>query len=191
MASGLAEVIAAPYTCWVAPIATVFPKLSAEEASFASTWTKVGTSGTNNYSEAGVTLTHTQTVATFVPAGSGVPRAAWRTDEGLQVSFDLVDLSPAQYALIMDNATVTTVTGAEAEKSFPLQRGIVVHPYALLLRGPSSQNETKHSQFEISACYQASNPAPKFAIKGGPAMLSLQFDLLELEAGKFATFRTQ
>jgi hypothetical protein len=191
MAGELAEVIAAPFTAWVGAVGTAFPPLSTEESAFASTWTKVGTSGTKNYSESGVTLTHTQTQATFISAGAGVPRKVWRTDEGLQVAFDLVDLSPAQYALVMDNATVTHVTGANAEYSFELQRGIKVHAYALLLRGPSTTNETKFSQFEINACYQSSNPAPKFATKGGPAMLALQFDTLEMEAGKFATFRTQ
>jgi hypothetical protein len=192
MAAGeLAEVLAAPFTAWVAPVSTAFPILSTAESGFASSWTKVGTSGTKSYSESGVTVTHTQTIATFVSAGGGVPRKAWRTDEGLQVAFDLVDLSPAQYALVMDNATVTHVTGAGAEYSFELQRGIKVHAYALLLRGPSTTSEAKEAQFEISACYQSSNPAPKLAIKGGPAMLALQFDTLELEAGKFATFRTQ
>ena len=189
MASGLAQVLAAPFTCWVAPTGTAFPALSVAEEAFSSSWTKIGTSGTKNYSEAGVTVTHTQTVQTFVSAGGAVPRAAWRTDEGMQVAFDLVDLSPAQYALIMDNATVTHVTGASAEYNFSLQRGIKVHAYALLLRGPSTQDETKEAQYEVNACYQAANPAPKLALKGGPAMLALQFDVLELEAGKFATLR--
>lgn len=185
----LAEVIAAPFTAWVAAPGTAFPTLATAEEAFASGWTKIGTSGDKNYSEAGVTVTHTQTQGQFVSAGGITPRKKWRTDEGMQVAFDLVDLSPKQYALIMDNAAVTTVTGAAGEQWFQLKRGIAVHFYALLLRGVSTLNEEKEGQYEISTCAQMSNPAPKFALKGGPAMLALQFDVLELEEGKWAVFR--
>jgi hypothetical protein len=185
----LAEVIAAPYNAWVAAPGTAFPALSTAEGAFASGWTKIGTSGDLNYSEAGVTVTHTQTQGQFVSAGGITPRKKWRTDEGMTVAFDLVDLSPKQYALIMDNATVTTVTGASAEQSFQLKRGITVHVYALLLRGTSTLNEEKAGQYEISTAVQTSNPSPKFALKGGPAMLALSFDVLELEAEKWAIFR--
>jgi hypothetical protein len=89
----------------------------------------------------------------------------------------------------MDNATVTTVTGASGEQSFQLKRGIKVHFYALLLRGVSTLNEAKAGQYEIATCCQMANPAPKFALKGGPAMLALQWDVLEMEEGKWATFR--
>lgn len=185
----LAEVIAAPYEAWLAPPGTAFPTLSVEEGAFASGWTKVGTSGTLNYSEAGVTVTHTQTQGQFVSAGGITPRKKWRTDEGMQVAFDLVDLSVKQYALIMDSQAVTTVTGASGEEWFEMKRGIRVHFYALLLRGTSTLNEAKKGQYEVSTCCQMSNPAPKFALKGGPAMLALQFDVLELESGKWVTFR--
>lgn len=185
----LAEVIAAPFNAWVAAPGTEFPKLSVEESEFASGWTKLGTSGDKNYSEAGVTVTHTQTQGQFVSAGGITPRKKWRTDEGMQVAFDLVDLSPKQYALIMDSATVTTVTGANAEQSFQLKRGIKVHVYALLLRGVSTLNEEKAGQYEIATCCQMANPAPKFALKGGPAMLATQWDVLEFEENKWAIFR--
>jgi hypothetical protein len=185
----LAEVIAAPYTAWIAAPGTAFPTLATEEGAFASGWTKLGTSGNKNYSEAGVTVTHSQTQGQFVSAGGITPRKKWRTDEGMQVAFDLVDLSVKQYALIMDNATVTTVTGAAGEQSLSLFRGINVKVWALLLRGVSTLNEAKNGQYEIATCVQMANPAPKFALKGGPAMLATQWDVLELEAGKWATFR--
>jgi hypothetical protein len=185
----LAEVIAAPFTAWVAAPGTAFPAINTAEGEFASGWTKLGTSGDKNYSEAGVTVTHTQTQGQFVSAGGITPRKKWRTDEGMQVAFDLVDLSPKQYALILDNASVVTVTGAAANQSLQLKRGIKVHVYALLLRGVSTLNEEKAGQYEISTCVQMANPAPKFALKGGPAMLATQWDVLELIENEWAIFR--
>lgn len=189
IANARARILTSPYSCWVAAPGTAFPTLTTAESAFASTWTKVGESGDKNYSEAGVTVTHSETVATFQSAGSTVPRKAWRTDEGLEVAFELADLSPEQYALILDNATVTHVTGSPGERKFELYRGPVVHYYAVLLRGPSAEEETLEAQYEIPFAYQAANQAPKLALKGGPAMLAVQFTALEVEAGKFGTLK--
>jgi hypothetical protein len=173
----------------VAPVGTAFPPLSTAEGAFASSWTKVGTSGDKNYSDAGVTVSHGQTQAGFTSAGGIVPRKKWRTDETMSVAFDLVDLSVAQYALIMDKATVTTVTGANAEKSVDLKRGVRLAFYALLLRGVSTENEEKEGQYEIPTACQAGAQQIKYSLKSGPAMLAVQWDVLEFEAGKWATFR--
>lgn len=185
------EIVAAPYTCWLAPAGTKAEKLTTAESAFALPWKKVGTSGDLNYSEGGVTVTHSQTIATFLGAGSTVPRKAWRTDESLEVAFELADVSPAQYALVLDNQAITTVAGVTGtaehigEEKFSLYRGIQVYAYALLLRGPSSVEENLPAQYYVPACYQAANPAPKYSLKGGPAMLSLQFTQLLQEAGVY------
>ena len=191
MPAELAEVLAAPFTCWVAAVGTEMPKMSVAEGAFPSTWTKVGTSGALNYNDAGVTVTHSQTQQAFVSCGAVAPRKKWRTEEAMSVAFELVDLKPAQYALIMDSATVTTITGSPGEQRFKLKRGIKIHYYAMLLRGTSTLNEAHLAQYEISACCQSGNPAPKFSLKSGPAMLALQFDVLEIEEGKWAEFASQ
>jgi hypothetical protein len=175
------EIVAAPYTAWLAPAGTASPKLTEAESEFKTPWKKVGTSGDLDYSEAGVTVTHSQTIATFLGAGSTVPRKAWRTDESLEVAFELADVSPTQYALVLDNRSITVVAGVTGtgekigEEKFSLYKGIQVYAYALLLRGPSSVEENLPAQYYVPACYQAANPAPKYSLKGGPAMLALQF----------------
>lgn len=186
--AGPVRIIAAPYTVYLATVGTAFPTL--EEAP-STAWTKLGTSGAKDYSEAGVTVTHSQTLGSFTGAGSTLTRRVWRTDESAQFALDLADMTPKQYALIMDNVAVTTVTGASGEENFQLERGIEVHGYALLARGPSALNGAagKESQYEVTLCYQAGNPAPKFAIKGGPALLSCQFTAMEGEADGFVKLR--
>jgi hypothetical protein len=190
------RIMAYPYTCYIAPQGTEFPALTRTDAQLETdkfkntltsgaevTWTKLGTSGNRDYSDAGVTVTHMQTISTFQGAGSTWVRKAWRSDEGLQVAFDLADISPKQYAAILDEATVTATS---AEESFSLNRGLQVKGQAMFLRGISSVTEGKVSQYEIPYCYQAANPAPKFAIKGGPALLSVQFTAIEGEASTAA-----
>lgn len=191
MPAELAEVIAAPFTAFVAAVGTEMPKLSTAEGTFPTTWTKIGTSGDLNYNDSGVTVTHSQTQQAFVSCGAVSPRKKWRTEESMSVAFELVDLSVKQYALIMDSATVVTVTGAPGEQRVQLKRGIKLHYYAMLLRGTSTINEAHAAQYEISACCQSGNPAPKYSLKAGPAMLALQFDVLEIEAGKWAEFAAQ
>jgi hypothetical protein len=185
MPAEIAEVIALPFTAYVAPVGTAFPAITAEPEAFASAWKVVGKSGDKNYSEAGVTVTHTQTHGQFVSAGGIVPRKKWRTEEAMTVAFELVDLSPKSYAQIMDEAAVTKEGSVQ---KFDVKRGIKIHFYALLLRGTSTLNEAKNAQYQVSACCMNGNPAPKFSLKQGPAMLAVQFDVLEIEEGKWAEF---
>lgn len=193
IAKARARIVTAPFTMWLAPAGTEPPKLSTEESSFvtaATAWTKLGESGDKNYSEAGVTVTHSETIAQFQPAGSTVPRKAWRTDEGIEMAGELADLNPEQYALILDNATVTHASGGIAGTepfayTFKLYRGSALHFYAVLLRGPGSVEETRPMQYWFPFCYQAANQTPKFALKGGPALLAFQFTAMELESEKF------
>lgn len=189
------EIIAAPYTAFLAPAGTKAPKLTEKESEFAMPWVKVGTSGDLNYSEGGVTVTHAQTIQGFTGAGGTVQRKVWRTDEALEAAFELADLSPAQYALVLDDQAITTVAGVTGsaehigEETFSLYRGIQVYAYALVLRGPSPVEESLPAQYYMPACYQSANPAPKFSLKGGPAMLSLQFMQLLQEAGVYPEYK--
>lgn len=188
------RIMAYPYSVWLAPQGTIFPKVGESEAEILTKkqknllpatsgseyiWTRLGTSGTKDYSEAGVTVTHSQTIASFQGAGSTWVRKAWRSDEGMTVAFDLADISPSQYALVMDEIGVFTTTGSEQHQGIILNRGLQVKGYSMFMRGISSLTEGKVSQYEIPYCYQGGNPAPKYAIKGGPALLSCQFVVME------------
>jgi len=196
---GAAEVIAAPYVVHIAPVGTPMPAITAKESEFVSggAWKTLGKNGSKNYSEAGITVT--QAHGQFISAGGIVPRKKWRTEEGMTIQFDLVDLSPTSYAQIMDEAKVTTITGSPGEEWFNLYRGIHLQFYALCLRGTSTRNEEFeatgeykfHSQYNVFAACMNGNPAPKFSLKQGPAMLTVQFDVLEIEAGKWAEFHSQ
>lgn len=181
------EIVAHPLTVYLAAVGTAFP---ATNATPSASWTKLGTSGDKNYDEEGVTVTHQQTIATFRPAGSTAERKAWRTEEGLLIAFTLVDVSPEQYAKVLNDIAVTTTVGPPATKDFNLLRGVDVARFALLARGKSPVLETVNAQYQVPIVIQNGEPAPVYR-KGEPAGLQVEFKALEDDTTGFGKLMVQ
>lgn len=173
------EILAAPFTLYAAPTGTAFPLITAAPA---EAWKKIGTSGDRNYSDDGVTVAHSQTLAQARGAGATGPQKAWRTEEDMVVSLTLWDLTLEQYAIAMNgNAVATTAAGAGTAgfRVLKLYQGVQVATMALLVRGDvSAYGDSWKSQYEIPVCYQSGNPEPVYT-KGEPAGLALEFTALE------------
>lgn len=181
MAQETQEILVEPFQVYLAPVGTAFPAVSATPA---GEWKLIGKYGDKNYSEAGATVTMSNTFGSFTSAGGVRKRKIWRTEQMWNVAFELADFTPETLATILDN---TTVTGS-VEKKVSLALGFQVHLFALILRGPSPLTEAKFSQFEVNTCYQVANQAPKLAAKGAPAFLAVEFEAVEAEAGKWIEF---
>lgn len=172
------EVIAAPFTAYLAPVGTAFPAIDAAPG---VSWTKVGTSGDLNYLEDGVTVSHEQTVEYFRSLGSTGPRKAFRTAEELMIRFVLADLSPAQYALALNHNTVSDEAagvGTAGYKTLGLSRGLTIVQRALLVRGPSQAMAVGNAQYEVPIAIQEGKPEVVFR-KNAPAALALVWRALE------------
>jgi hypothetical protein len=172
------EIVAGPLTVYVAATGTSFPNVDTAPP---VAWTKLGTSGTKNYDEDGVTVTHGQDINKFVPAGGTGARKAFRVEEELTIGLTLVDLSPEQYAKVLYDATVTTTaagSGTPGTKSFDLQRGLTVKSFALLARGISTVNDSLAAQYQVPLAIEQGEPSPVYE-KGEPAKLELEFSALE------------
>jgi hypothetical protein len=172
------EIVGAPYEIYLAAVGTAFPDVDATPS---ASWTLLGTSGDLNYNEDGVKVTHEQTLATFRPAGGTGNRKVWRTEEDLKISLALADLSPTQYAKILNDATVTTTpsgAGVAGTKEFDLQQGLSVATFALIARGVSSVDDDLACQYEVPIVYQSANPEPN-GKKGEAALLAIEFSTLE------------
>lgn len=189
------EVVAAPYDVYVSPTGAPMPALDAAPASApaSAAFSLVGTTpGARNQTDAGVTVTSSQTVGEFTPGGSTVVRKRWRQAEGVTIALTIADLSVAQYAMSLD-AAVTTVAPATAqagESHFQFYRGPQIASYAALVRGISPFNDALVAQYEVPAVHQMGNPAPNFS-KQNPAELALEWHAFELTAGNLCTFRAQ
>lgn len=175
------EIVAAPLTVYLAVVGTAYPAINAAPA---AAWVKIGTSGDKNYDEDGVTVTHEQTLEVFRPAGTTGARKVWRTEEEFLIEFNLVDISAAQYAKVLNDLTVTAEAGPPALSRFELKRGIAVATFALLARGASPVDDTKNAQYQVPIAYQAENPAPVYK-KGEPATLKVQMAALEHDTDGF------
>ncbi len=172
------EIIAQPFTAWIAPVGESFPGVGDAPV---GNWSKIGTSGDLNYTEDGVTVAHAQTVENFKPLGSTGPRKAFRTEEELRISFTVADLTLEQYKHALNQNTVTTVApGANPGfKKVGLSRGLAVAQRALLVRGQSSPyGDDWDMQYEVPIVVEVGEPEVVF-VKGDPAGLALEFLALE------------
>jgi|WetSurMetagenome_2_1015567.scaffolds.fasta_scaffold220713_3 hypothetical protein len=171
------EIIAAPFTAWIAPVGTAFPAVDADPA---APWTKVGSSGPLNYLDDGVTVEHAQTMNFFRALGDCGSRKAFRTEEDLKIRLTLADLTLEQYALALNSNAVSdtpAAVGTPGYRSVGLSRGFTVATVALLVRGPSPYGENFALQYEVPIAAQTGNPQPVYK-KDAPAALALEWTAL-------------
>lgn len=189
------EIIAAPYTLYVGRVGLAFPRVDALEAEFveAARWFKIGTSGTKNYEDSGVTVSHPQSLEYFRGAGSTAVRKAFRTEEDLLIGLTVVDLSPRQYAKALNDAVIRTVasaTGIPGTQEFALQRGLEVATFAILIKGISTIDNTLSAQYQCETAIVEGSPAIAYA-KGRPAGLELQYRAVDAAATGFGRLVVQ
>lgn len=183
MAVETQEIIVEDLECYLAPLSTAFPALSATPT---GEWKQVGKAGPLGHSEAGSTITLSKTAATFTSSGAAAPRKSWVTDRGFEVAFEVADLSLETLAMLADNVSVEGTT----VKKVKLPKGFTNHEYAAILRGTSPMTEGKKAQWNIPSCYNGANMAPKFAPKGGPAYLAVQL-IATLATGEWVSVEAE
>lgn len=184
------EVVAAPLTIWLAPVGTAFPDI--DEAP-AVDWEKLGIEGDLNYDEAGVTVSHAETVNDFKSAGSTMPQKRFRVGEDFLIKLNLVDISPATYAKVMNDAAITTVaaaSGTAGMKKFSLFRGDQVASFAVLGRGKSSVDNDLNMDFVFSKAFVSVNGDAVFN-KGVPVMLPVEIQAIRHSASDLIEARIQ
>lgn len=172
------EIVAGPLSIWLAPPGTAFPLIG---AAVGGDWQLVGTSGTRNYSNDGVSLLLSQTITEARPAGGTGPVKAWRTEEDCQFGVTLWDNSLEQYTHALNGVAPSTVAagvGTAGYKKLGLSRGHEIKSYALLARGASPYGDNMIAQFEVPHCYQSGSPNSTYN-KGVPVGLQLQWKALE------------
>lgn len=186
------EVIAAPFTIYLAATGTAFPDVSQTPS---GSWVILGTNGNLNYADSGIKVTHEQTIVEFTPVGSTGPIKAFRTAESLKFAMELVDVSAAHYAKILNGVTVATQAsggGNSGYSQFELYQDYTVQQFACLLRsnGDSAGGVGFNTQYQLPRMYQSANPEPVWK-KGDPAMLAIEWTALRDTSLKFGKYVSQ
>lgn len=171
------EVLAFPLTVWLAPVGSTMPLVDAAPT---TPWEVLGVEGDLNYDDTGVIVSHGETTFDFVPAGSTMPAKRFRTAEELLTKLNLVDLSPATYAKVMNDAALTIVAasaGVAGYDSFSLFRGDQVNSFAVLLRGVSPVDNKLNMQYEVPKAFVSVNGDVTFN-KGVVASLPIEIQMI-------------
>lgn len=151
-------------------------------------WVLLGTSGDDNYAEAGITITHSQTLRTTRAVGATGPLKVNRQQEDLSIGLSLMDLSAAQYTKILNNTTKSTDTSPNIDY-IGLRRGPDVTVLSLSARGAGlSPSGAFPIMFYVPRTYQSADPAPVFS-KDTEAMLAVVFNALEYQSASTAEER--
>lgn len=185
------EIVAAPLKVYIGPVGTTFPDVDEEEAELNVAWELLGTQTDKNYTDGGVSVEHSEETSDFVPAGSTMAVKRFRTGESFLISLELADISPEVYAMVMNDATITTTNpavGTPGDKAFSLFRGDQVAVWAVLARGPSSVADDLFSQYEFSRAHVSVN-GPLTWNKGEPVALPVEIMATKYETTDDIVFR--
>jgi len=169
------EMIVGPLAIYLAAAVEALDSVSAAPS---GNWKLLGTSGDENYSEAGVVITHSQTLRQVFSVGATGPMKVNRQQEQLTVGVTLMDLSVAQYTKILNNTTKSTDTSPNIDY-IGLRRGPDVTILSLTAWGELlSPSGAFDVSFYIPRCYQSADPAMTFS-KDATAELAVVFTALE------------
>lgn len=174
------EIVAAPFEVYIGPVGESFPDTDETPA---GNWVLIGTSGSLNITEDGVTVEHSQTIETFRALGSTGPRKAFRTQEDMIVRFTLADLTLENYKYALNYNTVTDVaaaSGVPGYRHINSYQGLTVDTRALLIRGinASPYQEGAEIQYEVPVCFENGSKEVT-GQKGTPVGLALEYMALE------------
>ena len=166
-------ILTAPYTLFRAPVGTAFPDVSLATADVPSPWFKVGANGNLNYDrDAGVTIEHRQAVFNWRSLGDAGVRKQARTEADQILRIVLIDLTPEQYAMGLNDNEVRTVGGT---KRIGLSYGFQMATYALLVKGDISPlGPTGKMQYEVPIVSQQGSSVVAFGI-GKAAGITLEW----------------
>jgi hypothetical protein len=157
---------------YVAPTGTAFPNVSDSESSFGTQWIRLG------QTEGGVKAAHGQTIVELRTDQTTAPVKAIRSEETLEVTFSLAELTLEHYAVALNRALEGPTVGG-SDKSVQLYRGgFQVETLALFVRGDHlSPYGDKNLQYEVPVAFQAGDPETEY-VRDNKAVLACSFHVI-------------
>lgn len=186
------EIVVGPLTLYFAPAIEAKDDVDGTPS---GNWVLLGTTGNENYSEAGIVITHSQTLRFTRAVGATGALKANRQTEDLTIALSLMDLSVAQYTKVLNNTTKSTDTTPNIDY-IGLRRGLDVTILSMIAQGAGlSPSGAFPIQFYVPRVVQTADPALTFS-KDAEAMLATVWTALEHQAAatdeeRFGRFEVQ
>lgn len=177
------EIINGPLELYWAPIGEAFPAINVAPA---GNWSLIGSSGSNNYTEDGVTLAFDKNFEVFRGLGNSYPLKAFLTENEAFVRVAIADLSLDQLRLAFNLNAVGVDAGPPAIQTLDLNVDTDLNEMALLVRGEGKSPEfaTGNLQFELNRVVDTGSHELVF-VKGNAAAINLEFRILLDTSGGF------
>ena len=179
MATTPFQIIAGPGDVYVAAVGAAFPGVDKPDTDATFTgppWTKLG------QTDGGVKVKHTQTIELLDADQRTGPVKAIRSAEGLEVTFNIQELTLDKYAKALNNNTVSSAATPN-RNTLKMYQGLDVTSFALLVRGPSPYGNF-FLQYQVPVVVQTEEPEPSF-MRDGKATMA--FKLVAIEDPNAAT----
>jgi hypothetical protein len=167
------DIIAGPADVYWAAITSAFPGVDKPDtdATFSGPpWTKLG------MTDGGVKAKHTQTVDLLTADQRTGPVKAIRSAEGLEITFNIQELTLANWAVALNNNAVSALT-VPSRNVLKMYQGLDVHQFSLLVRGPSPYGSF-FLQYQCPVVVQTDEPEASY-MRDGKAVLAFKFIALE------------
>lgn len=168
------EIVAGVCDIYAAPVGTAFPDVDDAPG---TVWRALG------HTDGGVKVGHAQTIVELRTDQVTAPVKGVRSEESLQITFSLAEVTPENYALALNQASAFDVPTVGNAKTISLYRGgFGVQTVALLVRGEHLSPEGDFNlQYEVPSAYQSGSPEVDF-VKDNKAMLACQFNVIAAAA---------
>lgn len=159
------QIIAGVCDLYVAPVGTTPP---AVDATPGTEWRALG------HTDGGIKVQHTQTIVELRTDQVTAPVKGVRSEEGLEITFSLAEVTPENYAMVLNQSVAGAATDVgTGDKVITLYRGgFGVETFALLCRGEHLSPEGDFNlQYEVPSVYQSAAPEVEFT-KDAKALLA-------------------
>lgn len=167
------NILSGPCDVYVAPVGTAFTVVNVAPS---GSWTALGRT------EGGIMVRHTQKVELLSTDQTIGNIKAIRSEEGMEIELSLAEIDIAKMAKVLNDATVTTVTGPPHEQSFQPHRGRCVTRFALQCRGDSPYGAFS-MQFDVPVVVQTADPELKWVNNDKVVLHTIWTALEDLTAG--------
>lgn len=163
------EIIAGPCKVYIAPVGTAYPAIDDLESAFNAAWVKLG------QTDGGVKVAHAQTIVALRTDQVTAPVKAVRSEEDLEITFSLAEVTLENYASVMNQLTVGAVDAGGSTTINLYRGGSGVETFAVYVRGDQlSPYGPYNLAYEVPSAYQNGNPEVDFT-KDAKALLACSF----------------